>query len=199
MLRIVRSALIATVVLSGWSVFGGPAQAVGRCNARASVPWEITRDRTLTVEAFSDGPDCTKATVAIAIRDQSGDALWTDAGSAGAIVTFKDVGATNVAVMKTALDEWVRGAPFMRQTDAIPDWPSDAPEPTTKLWSQNDKTGFRFVPAAGIDRAKYVAVREAKLPLLCYGIARDRLTCIAVSDDGVTKVGEQYFPPLGAP
>lgn len=198
MIGIVRSVVI-TILAVLLLISAESAWAVGRCNARASVPWKVSAARTLTVEAFSDGPDCTKATVAITVREQSGDAVWTDAGSASAIVTFKDVGPTNVAVMKAALEEWVRGAPFMRQSDAIPDWPEGSGKPSTKIWSQNDKAGFPFVPANGVDRAKYVVLREAKLPLLCYGIARDTLACIAVSDDAITKIGDQHFPPAGTP
>jgi hypothetical protein len=195
LLRLRNSTVAAIVVAAMWTASTAMADAVGRCSARATVNWEVSPERRLTIEAFSDGPDCANAAVVLVVRSRSGEALWVDASAAASLMTFTDVDATNVAAMKRALEDWIGGSPTFREADALPDWPEGAIGPSTKLWSPNDKEGFPFEPAAGIDRDIYIRMRKAMLPLLCYVMGRESLACVVATPDGsVTKVSVQSFP-----
>ena len=190
-----RNSVVAILVGAIWTASTGAAHAVGRCSATATVNWEVSPERSLTIEGLSDGPDCTSAVVVIVIRAPSGDTLWVDASAAASIMTFMDVSPTNVVAMKTALEEWIGGASSMRQTNALPDWPEGAVGPSTKLWSPNDKSGFAFQPESGIDRNAYLEMRHTQLPLFCYVMGMESLACVVLTPDGsMTKVGVQSFP-----
>jgi len=171
-------------VLAGVEEFGLPAQAAASCSASAAVPWMPLKGRAYPAEAFSNGPSCGLAAVTLVVRAPDGTALWVDAAPAAQLMTFVEVRTREQ--MARALSEWLSQAHSFKTSAELPAWRNGEPAP---------KSGeFAFIPEAGMDRASYEKTRAEKLPLFCYVQGMESLSCIALKDGQMTKVGVQTFP-----
>lgn len=161
-----------------------PAQEEGGmaagCDARAVHAWN-----DLSVEAVSFGPDCARAVATLVIRDSSGEPQFVDTYLAAHVMTLAS--AENQAAMQVALGEWLDSSnSTMATSAALPQWPANAEQPVSGE--------FPFYPAEGMDRAAYIAVRDANLPLYCYVQGMESLRCLALEAGAITDVGAQLFP-----
>lgn len=160
------------------------ALALG-CDARAATPW-TAGDAQYSVEAVSAGPDCARAVATIVVRDSSGAPLYAEAHLAQHIMALAP--ATDAASMEVALREWTDATnnTTMITTSALPDWPANATAPANGE--------FPFYPDTDVDRAAYLDLRQASVPLLCYVQGMESLTCLALRNGQLENVGVQTFP-----
>ena len=166
------------------SAMTGDAVAAGGCEASVGSVWLPARQRPHRAEAFSNGPNCQKAIVVITVRGPDGSAQWVDAMKASDLMTFADVKTTSA--MKVALNEWIaQGGPFKTAAD-LPPWPPGAEHPVNGE--------FPFYPEQGVDRDYYEKARALRAPLFCYVQGMESMSCVALIEGGMVKLGVQSFP-----
>ncbi len=164
-----------------------PAEAAGisRCDARATMLWMPAQGQVVVAEAVSDGPTCALAVVTLVLRGPSGQPLWVDSRVASQVMTFG--GVKTLAAMNKALNEWIaQRTSILARSDKLPDWQRGATAPQAGE--------FPFLPDADIDREAYMKIRAAKVPVFCYVQGMESMTCVALTADGIMKVGVQTFP-----
>lgn len=156
------------------------------CPASATKPWRPLSGAEFTVEAFTNGPDCTRAVATLVIRNVQGEPLWTEAAPTRHIMVLAP--AHDAAAMQAALEEWVDASnnTTMTTTGALPDWPRGADAPASGE--------FPFYPEAYLDRESYMALRQSNLPLFCYVQGMESMGCLSLRDGQLEKVGVQAFP-----
>jgi hypothetical protein len=162
-----------------------PMEAAGvpRCDARANMLWTPAPGQVVVAEAVSDGPTCALAVVTLVLRGPSGQPLWVDSRVASQVMTFS--GVKTLAAMNKALNEWIAQRGLAR-SDKLPDWPKGADKPNAGE--------FPFLPDADVDHEAYVKLRTAKAPMFCYVQGMESMACVALTTDGITKIGVQTFP-----
>ena len=162
----------------------GVASAAGGCEASAGAVWAPARQRPHRAEAFSNGPNCQKAIVVITVRGPDGSAQWVDAMKASDLMTFGEV--KTVKAMQAALKDWIaQSGPFRSAAD-LPPWPPGAEHPVNGE--------FPFYPEQGVDRDYYEKARAMRAPLFCYVQGMESMSCVALIEGGMVKLGVQSFP-----
>ena len=160
-------------------------EALHGCQVSAAAPWHASAQATYQVEASSAGPDCTHAVATIAVRDASGKVMWADAAPSEHVMALAP--AHDLPAMQRALAEWIdSNNRTIATSSALPDWPQGADAP------QNGE--FPFYPEHDVDRAAYMALRAANVPVFCYVQGMESQACIALQDGAMTKIGVQTFP-----
>ncbi len=159
----------------------GVLPAKADCDARARSAWT----KGVVAEAMSQGQTCANAVVTLVLRDSSGKPIWVDARIAAQVMIF--VGAADRNAMTRTLADWIdQRKSAMARSDKLPDWPQGAAAP---------KAGeFPFYPDGEVDREAYMKLRGAHVPMFCYVQGMESMACVAMTSDGVTKVGVQTFP-----
>lgn len=166
------------------AAFSGGAVAAGACDVAVGSVWVPARQKPHRAEAFSHGPNCQKAIVVISVRGPDGSPQWIDAMKASDLMTFVDVKTTSA--MKAALNEWIaQGGPLKTAGD-LPPWPPGAQQPASGE--------FPFYPEEGVDRDYYEKARAARAPLFCYVQGMESMSCVAIIEGGMVKLGVQSFP-----
>ena len=65
-------------------------------------------------------------------------------------------------------------------------WPPGAQQPASGE--------FPFYPEEGVDRDYYEKARAARAPLFCYVQGMESMSCVAIIEGGMVKLGVQSFP-----
>jgi hypothetical protein len=162
------------------------AAANAACNTQATHEWVIDTQRKLSVEAIAEAPRCPKAVVLLVIRNEKGDPLWIEASKAKDVFTFAEAKPNGPLTMTAALQKWIAKDARLLQADILPAWKkvADAPE----------KAKNPFYVDEGLSRADYLAMREAKLPMLCFVAGMESQTCLVLTKDGsLQKIGSWPF------
>jgi ABC-type Fe3+-hydroxamate transport system substrate-binding protein len=183
-MRLVVLAAVAMLVTACQRLEEADNVAPG-CDARAASTW-AAGEAQYSVEAMSAGPDCVRAVATIVVRDASGAPLYAEAHLAQHVMVLAP--ATTEAAMQTALADWSNPAnnTTMLTTSALPDWPQGAAGP------QNGE--FPFYPEPGYDRDTYMAIRAENAPLFCYVQGMESMSCLALRNGALEKIGVQAFP-----
>lgn len=162
------------------------AAANAACNMQATHEWVVDAKQKLSVEAISAAPRCPKAVVLLVIRNEKGDALWIEASKARDVFTFAQAKPNGPLTMASALNKWIAKDARLLKTDFLPEWKmvDDAPE----------KAANPFYVDEGLSRSDYLAIREAKLPMLCFVAGMESETCLVLTKDGtLQKIGSLPF------
>lgn len=188
-------AMMGAAALVGCEPKGGPAAtasaptvaaagAAAGCVADAAKTWKPDATHAIEVEAHAFGPTCPAAVTILVMRDGKGEPLFT--WSSPAKDNFDVMEAKTPAEMKKSLTTWIADEDSnMATSDKLGDWPAGASAPTGE---------FPFMPAEGIDRDAYLALRKAALPLFCFTQGHESMQCLAFKDGGVEEIGLQTFP-----
>jgi len=177
--------IIAAFALTGCneqplSETANQAEAENGCPATASGVWE-----SLRLEASAFGADCDEAQATITIRNNAGEALWSQIHPAGQNFTL--AGAESVEDMQRRLNEWINPPGAARDsTGDLPEWPANADSPADGE--------FPFYVEEGVDRRTYEALRQRDAPMFCYTQGMESLACLALEEGRLTKIGVQSFP-----
>ena len=118
------------------------------------------------------------------VRGPDGSPQWIDAMKASDLMTFVDVKTTSA--MKAALNEWIAQGGPLRTAGDLPPWPPGAQQPASGE--------FPFYPEEGVDRDYYEKARAARAPLFCYVQGMESMSCVAIIEGGMVKLGVQSFP-----
>lgn len=154
-------------------------QAVNGCRAAASGAWDSMR-----VDAVANGADCASAQATITIR--SGDeTLWSETYPVNQVMVL--AGADSVDDMQRRLSEWVNPPGAARDSAGdLPVWEAGADNPVSGE--------FPFYVEAGVDRARYQALRDRDAPIFCYVQGMESEACLTLENGRVAKIGVQTFP-----
>jgi hypothetical protein len=155
-----------------------------RCATFASAPWLGGPTPRLKIEAFSEGPTCAKAVTVFVVRDASGDVLYSESHQSQFVMPLSD--ARTRAQMQTALRSWVTSINGASIRAGLPDWRSGAEAPVDQE--------FGFLPAEGMSRTDYLAIKTGRMPLLCYVQGMESLKCLVYRNGGFEDFGIQLFP-----
>lgn len=168
------------------SLAPAPAAAtVGACEARATAPWRPLRGVELRALAETAGVACAGATATLTVTDASGRRLYMETLPVGQVMTL--AAAEDSRAMQVALSQWIdQTQSSLRTTSELPVWIAGADQPTLGE--------FPFYPEAGVSRDAYTALRRRDAPLFCFVQGMESMTCLALVDDTLTKVGVQTFP-----
>lgn len=182
-----------SVIVAGLAgILAGMANAASGCSAQASRSWPANAQQHVIVEAISVGPDCAKAAILLTVRGPTGELLWTDVNNAEILMYIDGLEEMNVKVMTSSLKKWIAEDGRKQHTDALPDWPQGADGLSLVQQSSDDVESEPF--ASEINRDFYLKLRKAKLPLLCYQVGFETLTCIALTAEGkIQMIGSQSF------
>lgn len=155
-----------------------------RCTVSVSSEWTRGPTPKLRIEAFSDGPTCTKAIVVHVIRDNAGRVLYQQAYESQFIATLQE--ARTNAQMRVALREWTdtTGPNFPNAT--LPNWQTGADQP--------DSREFGFMPHEDITRVDYLAIRSGRAPIICHVQGIESLNCLVWRNNTLQPFGIQQFP-----
>ncbi len=151
------------------------------------MPSDILRGpANFKVEAAAYGTDCARAVVTLALRDESGDAVYTFAGTADKLLGFETV--TDQASLATALTDWsVEVADGgMTTTAELPEWKTGADYPIMG--------DFPFYIEGDLTREQYEALRAEARPMYCHVQGRESLACLDLTDPFANKIGVQALP-----
>ena len=126
-----------------------------------------------TITTRAEGPSCLQAVVTFTARNARGDPLWTF------ISTYHDMTAGGIApadapaVSPEAVDRFLAGwADVTAQTSQrLPPWPESAPA----IVSEGALTY-----STALSRARYEAIRERDLRMICYAAAVDATQCLVI-------------------
>lgn len=161
---------------------GGGANS---CIANADARWTRPGAPVFTATASTQGADCAHAVATLILRDPDGVTLYTEAMRADELAALAQ--ADNAASMQVALAGWLAQInPTLNTTGDLPPWAPDANSPQTGV--------FPFIPAQGIDRTKYDALRTHPVPLYCFTESMQSQTCLAWQNNELDKIGAQTFP-----
>jgi hypothetical protein len=139
----------------------------------------------LSVSAFSEGPNCARASATIVVRDAGGAVLWVDAAASEHLFTLQD--ARNASDMRAALGAWIsETANAFASTAALPPWEEGAEAPTSGE--------FPFYPESYIDHDYYESIRARAAPIYCYVQGMESMACLMLDDGRLEKIGVQSFP-----
>lgn len=156
-----------------------PATALGCAIRENELFYVDPNGRAVMAEATSRGAACLGAPLTLTLRAPTGEALYSDTVDGAQMFLTQDVRTPEQ--MRVALQEWI--APpaigFTRTAD-LPRWRSGATGPDT------EPNGFPFIPATGLSRSNYEALRRARRPMFCYVKGMESLECLAL------------IPPRGA-
>ena len=166
------------------SALTGGAAAAGGCDLAVGSVWVPARQKPHRAEAFSHGPNCLKAIVVITVRGPDGSPQWIDAMKASDLMTFADVKTTSA--MKAALNDWIAQGGPLRTAGDLPTWLPGAEHPVNGE--------FPFYPEQGVDRDYYEKARAMRAPLFCYVQGMESMSCVALIEGGMVKLGVQSFP-----
>lgn len=158
--------------------------AFADCDARSRAVWSDSR-AGIVAEAMAQGQTCANAVVTLVLRDSSGKPLWVDSRIGAQVMIF--AGVNDRGEMMRALSDWIdQRRSSLARSDKLPNWPQGANAPQSGE--------FPFYPDGDVDREMYMKIRGQHLPLFCYVQGMESLACVALTADGVTKVGLQTFP-----
>ena len=159
----------------------GAAPAKADCGGYAHMTWT----KGVSADAMSQGATCADAIVTVVLRDATGKPLWVETFIGAQVMIF--AGVADLKAMNAALKDWIdQSHSQLGRSDKLPDWPQGADAP---------KAGeFPFYPDGGVDREAYMKLRTAHVPMFCYVQGMESMACVALTSDGVTKVGVQTFP-----
>lgn len=159
--------------------------AAAGCNAKAETAWGPpgpSDHPSYRIEAFTNGPICEASVVTLVIRARDGFPIYAWAGPTQYLFNLNEV--TDPAAMPAALAEWL--APDARTTADLPAWETTDGQP--------QRAEFPLMPAAGMDKASYDALRAEKAPAYCFPQGMESLRCLALRDGEIEEIGLQLFP-----
>jgi hypothetical protein len=183
-----RFCLIACTVMLLSVGFHAQAQAsprtASRCVVSASTLWQDGPTPNLRVEAFSDGPTCAKSVSTIVVRTHTGAVVHNSSYVSEFVLPLSD--ARTTGDMRTALRHWIgtRGGRFDHA--ALPNWLATKTEPEPKE--------FGFIPAEGLSRTDYLAIKANRTPVFCYVQGIESLNCLVWRNNSLQPFGVQQFP-----
>lgn len=163
-----------------------PAAAAG-CEAHVETTWidQETPIRRYTAEATATGSACENAVAVVVVRAREGSPIYTWSGPVRDIFGLKD--ATDAAAMTAALGDWIdQKNSTIHTTGDLPAWETTDGQPR--------REEFPFHPAAGLDKAAWDALRNAKLDVFCFPQGSESLNCAALRDGQMEEIGLQQFP-----
>ena len=161
------------ILISAFLFLSLTSGADAACTASATKGWH-----NLTVEASSVGPDCAKAVVTLAIRQNaSGEALWTESFIASQLLNFSQEPAADAAAMGKALKSWISGESFMASADKL------------KLDGE-----FPFKPSENMEKAAFKSYRKDKAELFCFIQGMESGRMVIQKDGTPVEYGIQSFP-----
>ena len=162
------------------------AMASEKCNVAVDGTWPEA-GKGVTVEAFTNGAGCEKATAVLTIHDGTGSLVYNSVTSAEYAMML--TGKKTSAEMEAALKEWIdQKGSTLKTTADLPEWKDGAEQPMLGE--------FPFYPEEGIDRAAYEKYRADKSPLFCFVPGIESLACVMKDKDSgaIVPVGAQAFP-----
>ncbi len=162
----------------------GFASARADCVAHFQRPWGASQ-----INADSLGPDCAHAVLVLTIRDAGGNAIWTSTHRTADLMTFQNLPKLNTKSMVGELKQWVEADRRMASSANLPDWPQTASDGSLPPGAE-----FPFRVAERLDRKAYLALRNAKVPMMCFVSGMESQTCLVLDKESVTDVGTQSFP-----
>jgi len=146
----------------------------------------LLSDVEFTVEAFSNGPDCEHAVATIVVRDLQNNVLWADAGPTRYLFGLNE--ARDAPAMQAALSDWIAtDNQAFASSAALPAWPANAESP------ESGEFPF-YVEPEWADREGYESLRAEGVPIYCYVQGMESLSCVALQNGSMHKVGVQSFP-----
>jgi len=150
------AACAAIAMAFGLGACGRQAQAstAEGCGVHVEAPWRPATGEHFAVSATAEGPDCERATLTLAIRDQQGNLAHVDALYAPEV----GIDATTADDMHTALARWIDPAHGGAMSHDLPDWPKGAPAPLDASYAPNPELG----------QARYETWRASSAPVFCY-------------------------------
>ena len=178
------------VALGFWLGVSGYASA--GCNVMVSKPWSKT---SIRIDAFSNGPDCAKAVVALVMRDATGKALYhfmARAEDVGIFTSLAPTPVTDMPKMRLALNDWLVAAGGSKQDhlSSFPVWKQGADGPATTPPAE-----FPFTVNSAVSREDYVKWQKENLPVFCFVQGIESENCVVLTKEGVVnEVGIQSFP-----
>jgi hypothetical protein len=162
----------------------GIESALANCVVHFQRSWSDSQ-----IIAYSLGPDCARAVLVLTVRDKSGYAIWTSTHRTADLMTFQNMPKLTAKSMAGKLENWVAPDKRMTNSSDLPDWPQSASEGTLPPGAE-----FPFRVSESLDRRDYLALRKARLPILCLVTGMESQTCLIVDKNTVTEVGTQSFP-----
>lgn len=177
-------ALLAVLALAACGQSPAPAvdqaaaPAANACDARATGAWQ----EVYTVAASTAGPTCAGATATLTVTNAQGVELLNFSAPTEQVMTLAP--AQDVAAMRTALADWIKGDD-MPTTARLPVWTAGASTPQVE---------FPFYHEENITQQRYEAVRAADLPMFCFVQGMESMACHVLEDGALTKLGVQSFP-----
>jgi hypothetical protein len=180
-------------LLLGLSIFlANFSAARAACNVDIAKPWGKTG---IVVEAFSHGPDCEKAVVALVLRDGHGKVLFNYMSQAGVVGSFTTLAPALVktpAQMHTALLNWA-GVAVGSKLDVMsgfPPWKKGAMAP-----AETPPSEFPFTANEEISRDDYLKWQGQKRPVFCFVQGIESQKCLVLTDENaIIDIGIQSFP-----
>lgn len=155
------------------------------CNAAANNVWNPEGGGEFSIAANTSGPDCERAVATLVIRDGEGRVAWAEAYPTEHVMVLADAG--DAGAMEAALSSWIDPeANTMQSTSALPEWLASANAPQSGE--------FPFYPEPEFDREGYAALRTSDVPLYCFVQGMESMSCLALSNGRLEKVGVQLFP-----
>ena len=162
----------------------GVGVAEADCAANTSRPWGEAR-----LEVNSLGQKCSDAVLVLAVRDKAGAVLWAQAHVSKDLMTFQNLPKLSPKTMVKQLADWIAVDDRLADSAALPDWP-----PKVKDGVLPPGAEFPLRVDEGLDRDGYLALRKAKVPILCYVAGTESQRCIVLEKGGVVEIGTQSFP-----
>ncbi|MET0182832.1 MAG: hypothetical protein ABW199_08110 [Caulobacterales bacterium] len=155
------------------------------CEAKAEKVWVEVNGANYTVEAATAGPSCAEAVATLTVRGPEGVSLHQFRAPVQQIFGLRD--AADPAAMQTEVTAWLgQTPPALANTGGVPDW--------REVNLQPDVSEFPFYPQEGMDRATYLSIRTARLPMFCFAQGRESMNCLYLKDGQVAPYGLQTFP-----
>ena len=91
--------------------------------------------------------------------------------------------------MTKQLADWIAADDRLTDSSALPDWPEKVTDGVLPPAAE-----FPFRVEEGQDRESYLALRKAKLPILCFVAGMESQRCILLEKGGVVEIGTHSFP-----
>lgn len=182
----------AALVLSGCkpaSVGAGGKDGVATsgtdCVTRTTAVWQA-KDRAYTIDAFSDGPNCTQAVATLVIREPGGRPIVYEAYDASMVMVL--AGQESKDAMTAALAQWITTDGPLETTADLPVWKDGADMPAA------GEGEFPFLPDGDMDRQSYAEWRAQAAPMYCYIQGIESESCWVSVGEDLVKIGVRTFP-----
>lgn len=162
-------------------------RAAPSCAADARGAWR-SGPVAFTVEAYSFGSVCSRATATLVIRRSDGEPVYADVFFHDRNFAFLD--ATTPAKVRAALRAWIdQSDPSFRSTHQLPPWDNAQGMPASGE--------FPFYPEeAHATPEAWEALRKRRAPMFCFIQGMESVACLVYDSTSgqMEKIGAQSFP-----